>query len=320
MIMCAYVGTANGKAKKIKVFTPSQAQLDELAALGIDADPDGMAILNFATGADKTIVQIIVSDMTPNLTYSVLLTGCTPEDVLLDPLVTDEDGNGTLHQERAGDISSCDVELFVGTTTPPGIVWSQLQDPDNLPTSYANTSLNNGGNAADNFEFGDVTEITAIRWWGSWCNADPPVGGEFFRIRFYDDNSGEPGAFLSEQEYVIPTSKVSVGEPPVPVCGPPSDEFEFEADLTPTFTAAANTTYWIEIVGKQNDNNAVFNWSNASSDENRAKPDGDGAGAQRNTPTGAWLIPPGTVVADRAFQLIGEVDATELRASGVNPG
>ena len=58
-------------------------------------------------------------------------------------------------------------------------------------------------------------------------------------------------------------------------------------------------------MGKTTANNAVFAWSNASSNENRAKPDGDGAGAQRNTPTGSWFTQP-----DRAFQLIGEVDAT----------
>ncbi|MCH7702900.1 MAG: hypothetical protein IID37_14550 [Planctomycetes bacterium] len=77
MIMCVYVGTANGKAKKIKFFEPSQVQFDEsVATLGEDADPDGMAILNYITPLDKTIVQIMVSDMTPNLTYSVQLTGC----------------------------------------------------------------------------------------------------------------------------------------------------------------------------------------------------------------------------------------------------
>ena len=75
MAVCMCVGSAFGAANKIRYFTPSPVQVAEsVAALGAEADPDGMAILNYAAGADKTIVQVIVSDMTPNLTYHVRLT------------------------------------------------------------------------------------------------------------------------------------------------------------------------------------------------------------------------------------------------------
>ncbi|MCH7702403.1 MAG: hypothetical protein IID37_12025 [Planctomycetes bacterium] len=203
--------------------------------------------------------------------------------------------------------------------TASGVVWSQLQNPDFLPSPYANTSLNTTGNAADNFAFGDVTVITGIRWWGVWCNADS--ADDVFRVRFYNDNGGLPdtteGSTFVER-FVTPT-QVFARDLPVDICTTdPEEELEFAADLATSFTAAADTTYWIEIVSKDTGNNQIFSWSNASSDESRAKPDGDGAGAQRNDPIsdpGTWVTQP-----DRAFELIGEVDTTELRASGVNPG
>ena len=45
LVVVACGGMAYGKANKIKFFTPEQVQIDEsVAALGLDADPDGMAI------------------------------------------------------------------------------------------------------------------------------------------------------------------------------------------------------------------------------------------------------------------------------------
>ena len=313
MAVCMFVGSAFGAANKIRYFTPSPVQVAEsVAALGPEADPDGMAILNYAAGADKTIVQIIVSDMTPNLTYHVRLTDGASDPVeVLDAFTVNEEGHGTFHQEFLGaDISTYDVELFVGTTAS-GVVWSQLQDPNNLPSYYANTSMDVTERAADNIQFDAAQEITAIRWWGSWCNAAPLA--DEFRIRFYD--LIVPGVGGTDnvvyEELIVPTTKVSVGVPPVPVCADAPDEFEFEADLPVAFSAAANTTYWVEVVGCEQANNPVFNWSNAT-----GGPEGNGAGLQWSYSFSKWL----TGYPDRAFQLVGEADTTELRAHGHNPG
>lgn len=71
---------------------------------------DAMAILNYASGQDKTIVQIMVSDFTPNEGYSLKIGGITS----LSPVIfTDGHGHGTLHQEFFGDRSTDAVELFV---------------------------------------------------------------------------------------------------------------------------------------------------------------------------------------------------------------
>ncbi|MCH7814417.1 MAG: hypothetical protein IID40_10405, partial [Planctomycetes bacterium] len=184
-VVCACVGTAYGGAKKIRFFTPTQAQIDEsLAALGPDADPDGMAILNYAAGADKTIVQIIVSDMTPLLTYSLRLTDGTNDVVVSDAFTTDEDGHGTFHQEfPAADISTYNVELFV-STTGAGVVWFQPHvEPPEAQGSNWNTQ-----NIADDVEFDSETSITSLRWWGGTFSG---TDVQTFRVRFYaDDGTG----------------------------------------------------------------------------------------------------------------------------------
>ena|GEM_PF-4653365 len=317
VVVLACVGIAYGAANKIRYFTPEPVQVAEsVAALGPDADPDGMAILNYASGADKTIVQIIVSDMTPNLTYSVRLTdGVSGDIVVPDAFTTDEEGHGPFHQEFPGvDISDRDIELFVGTTAS-GEVWSQLQDPDNLPSPYASPSLDTTSRAADDVQFDAGQKTTAIRWWGIWCNKLPLAHD--FRVRFYYDNNGEPGDVVADSEQnITATMPEPPAEPPVTVCGtaPPEGELEFmfEAILPVSFVAPTAGTYWVEVVGRAQANNPVFMWSNAT-----GGPDGDGVGAQWVSGPDYWLT---TDIPDRAFELIGETDTTELRATGINPG
>ena len=74
---------------------------------------DGMAILNFASGQNKTILQIIVSDFTPHTTYGVRLTDGVNQSNFFAAFVTDESGHATYHTVTPGDKSARDVELYV---------------------------------------------------------------------------------------------------------------------------------------------------------------------------------------------------------------
>jgi len=86
--VCAAV--AFGAAVKIRSF--------DTASFGREApDADGMAILNYASGQDETVVQIILSDFTTDTPYEVELVSplhtLTPQATLF----TDKHGHGTLH-------------------------------------------------------------------------------------------------------------------------------------------------------------------------------------------------------------------------------
>ena len=183
-----------------------------------------------------------------------------------------------------------------------GVVWSQLQDSSNLPSPYANTSLSSTERAADNINLAQGQKITSLRWWGGWCRNNPV--DEEFRVRFYDlivpGTSQDNVVF---EQVVSPTSKTGPSgtlESCTLDSGESVDEFEFEADLAPAFTANTNGIYWVEVVGvKEATVNAVFSMSNASSAADKALPDGDGAGLQWSYGFNKWL----TGFPDRAFKL-----------------
>ncbi len=303
MIMCAYVGTANGKAKKIKFFEASAEQIVESeAAFGVEADPDGMAILNYVAGADKTIVQIIVSDMTPLLTYSLLLTDGADGVEVIDAFTTDDEGHGTFHQEFPGvDISTSHVELFVGDA----VLWSQPPDQDVIqPTATVRTAvppLAFTQLIADDFVLGIGETVTKVRWWGGTCGT-PDI--TIFRIQFFDSVGGLPGSVLYTETTasLIPAATGETLD-----CAFPEAMFEF--DIETPFAPGADT-YFISIAGVDDDDAAPnFVWTGASSPAGAAFV---GTSLDQDEPTINNAI--GSQVA---FEL--NPGGTELRGVGCNP-
>lgn len=104
LLLCTCAGIAYAGANKISSFMTFDPE--PLAA-------DGMAILNYVAGQNKTIVQIIVSDFTPHKTYGVRLTDGVNHNDSLAAFETDESGHGTFHNVIPGDFSTRDVELYV---------------------------------------------------------------------------------------------------------------------------------------------------------------------------------------------------------------
>lgn len=114
----ACVGIAYGAAVKIRGF-------DNIAEPNLDAD--GMAILNYISGQDETMVQIIVSDFTPGLVYDVVLVSPSHsfEASSLGVLEVDSHGHGNLHLTvpaipgEGGDWTDSDVEIWINLGIPP---------------------------------------------------------------------------------------------------------------------------------------------------------------------------------------------------------
>ena len=124
-LVCAMVGVAYGAARKIRSFTPYAPE---------SVDADGMAILNLSSGNNfgsdvKTILQLVLSDFTPNTTYHIGLippgvspfpdgNGQVPGAGIGAPITTDEHGNATSHGDGGGDITSWNIAIYLPFEIP----------------------------------------------------------------------------------------------------------------------------------------------------------------------------------------------------------
>ena len=120
LVVCTCVSVAFGAAVRITAF--------EIFDPEDKANANVMAILNYVSGQDKTIVQIIMSDFTANEGYWLSIGSFTS----LGPVIfTDEYGHATFHSEILfGDKSGSDVELYVDDNEYIGTL-----EPDELRAS-----------------------------------------------------------------------------------------------------------------------------------------------------------------------------------------
>ncbi|MCH7702899.1 MAG: hypothetical protein IID37_14545 [Planctomycetes bacterium] len=204
------------------------------------------------------------------------------------------------------------MELFVGTTTT-GEVWSQQPDDSLFPYAFTAVDGSATQDLADDFSFVNDTTLTTARWFGGTFNGDPTLT---FRITIHEDASGIPGTSIFGPVPVTPSSATTGrqmdGGPSILDDGIP-DEFEFEAAPPGGFTATGGVTYWLEIGGIQTGTIDLFTWTSSSS----VTGDGNDLGASQFVDASTtWTASAG--VFDRAFELDGEVDTTELRAFGCN--
>lgn len=119
LAVCTCVAIAYGAATKIRSF-------ENVAESNPDAD--GMAILNYASGQDETIVQIILSDFTHDTAYDMVFVSPTHslQPKFLGTLITDKHGHGNLHVTISappgenGDWTDAHIEIWInlGTIDP----------------------------------------------------------------------------------------------------------------------------------------------------------------------------------------------------------
>ena len=108
LVVCLCAGVAYGAATKIhsfQVFGPEDVE-----------NADGMAILNYAAGQDKTIVQIAISGFTPNTMYEVNIESPSQTLVPKNSISTDDQGHGTLHLTLAPLVGNdySDANIVIG--------------------------------------------------------------------------------------------------------------------------------------------------------------------------------------------------------------
>lgn len=72
VLVCTVVGVAFAGARRITSFETFDPE---------PAAADGMAVINYVSGQDRTVVQVILSDFTPNESYVVIIGNAGPMTV-----------------------------------------------------------------------------------------------------------------------------------------------------------------------------------------------------------------------------------------------
>lgn len=122
------------------------------------------------------------------------------------------------------------------------------------------TGQNDSDNDAiawDDFQFGADTTVTRIRWWGEVA---PPLG---FEISFYhqDPNTTalQPDMFAAGSgpiTHFVTTTATSISAG--------GALYRFEAVLPTPLVCAANTRYFVSVVGRSPYSYAAWNWASSS--------------------------------------------------------
>ncbi len=111
LLLCSAVGVAFGAATKIRAF---------IAMPGVESgDADGMCIINYNSGQDATIVQIVITDFQPYTVYDLeLSTDLWPSAKSIGVLETNDKGRATAHFEIPGkDLSGAWAYIYTDLVT-----------------------------------------------------------------------------------------------------------------------------------------------------------------------------------------------------------
>lgn len=115
LVVCSLVGVVYGAARisSFSVFDGRES-----------ADADGMAILNYASGNNTTLIQVILSGLTAGRSYDVGLIpdGAFPADCDTDipcgvgfnddAFEADQEGHGTFHGRVPGNFSHVNIGVY----------------------------------------------------------------------------------------------------------------------------------------------------------------------------------------------------------------
>jgi hypothetical protein len=127
-------------------------------------------------------------------------------------------------------------------TIPSGtLLWTQGPGCNNIISSEVINSVGLVSEGADDFLFTSANNITAARWWfGVYNGGYSPF--TTWTVKIYDDAACLPNNLI--QQWTIPFALSHE----TPFCTTPFGQtYAYWADLTPSFTASANTKYWISI-------------------------------------------------------------------------
>jgi hypothetical protein len=155
--------------------------------------------------------------------------------------------------------------------------------------------------AADNFTLQEDTFLTAIKWWGRYCEPNQGCGtypsGETtkFIVRIFEDDEGRPAAtpFYPPE----PPHNKEVGGVQLIYLGSGGGQrfFELYVELPLPVALNAGKTYWLSLLERDKSAVTYFDWNKAAyiSSDNFAL---------RTTDGSTWILPIGNL----SFVLYGE--------------
>jgi hypothetical protein len=168
---------------------------------------------------------------------------------------------------------------------------SYLQSP--LAGGDGFQSSPSGNQRADNFSFGQETQVRTVRWWGTYLN-NPPTGSDSFTVRFFEPDplaGGVPEASPIHQFTGLSIARTNSGlldafNDPI---------YRYEAQLsTPVVFNGGETRFFSVLNGSSNQwfwqksSNAGTNWFRISEDVGNV-----------------WFPAEDNQIGNLAFELIG---------------
>lgn len=166
------------------------------------------------------------------------------------------------------------------TTYLTTLVTANSSVPLGTRTSQAPTNGQPAGPAFDDFTLISNGSIKTVSWQGTYCTqtsgaAAPSPTASNFVISIYPDASGRPNIAGRLQTATFTAAQAGERlESTVPglACGPSTNTtfglYTYSATLSPAFTAAAGTKYWISIVATTPSYDVIWGWRDGSSANN----------------------------------------------------
>lgn len=172
------------------------------------------------------------------------------------------------------------------------ILYSQV-GPQAPIGAYSSNDTPTGQKIADNFLFNapGSTTIRSIRFIGGYINRTPPpptpplnaLPPDDFRVVFFADSAGEPGAPLASGEFHVgvPVQRAATGAPQLNGI---VTALEYFIDLGAGITVNPATPYWMSVV---NDPGPSYGWAWANT---AGAFDQGVAGTMGDILTGPWSV------------------------------
>ena len=141
---------------------------------------------------------------------------------------------------------------------------------------------------ADNFSFAQLTQVTSVRWWGTYLT-NPPPGADSFTVRFFaTDVGGVPQLDPSNEFTGLAITRTNSGL--MDELGGPI--YQYEAQLPSGVVIAAQAIAYFSVL---NDTSNRWYWQESTISGSNWVRNFEGAGA-------TWIL---TTTGHLAFQLIG---------------
>lgn len=172
------------------------------------------------------------------------------------------------------------------------------------------SELDQGAQVADNFQVSQNSDLTGIRWWGSY-DTSPAGISENFVVNIFSDDAGAPGTALATFDF---NSLAGTRTDTLKTDLFGSSIYEYFIDIsTAAKSLMATTTYYLSVVhdDQVGDPNSLLNWYwlESAAGDNWTRPIGSQTWTNNNNITVAFELagnptPKGSVPAPATLLLM----------------